>query len=168
MKMSQNIIDLLILITLLIATYVGFRLGLIKSLFKTIGYIAGGVIGIAVSVFYLSSWVSVLNKVLVTIFLIFILATIGENIFSKIGALIHKRLLFKSFKFIDSALGGLLSVIGTGFIIYLIILVLIATSWSFTKDYLLTSRFYTYTNSNLPTVIIDLKIKADQLFDIKN
>ena len=165
MKISENLVDLLILSTLLTAAYGGYQLGLIQSLFKTIGYIAGGVAGIAVSVSYLSSWTSVLNKAFVTVLFIFVLATIGEYISSKIGALIHKGLLFKTIKFVDSLLGGLLSVIRAGFIIYLLILVLTATSWSFTNDYLLISRFFTYTNSNLPAKVTDFKTKVDQLFE---
>jgi len=43
----MNYFDLLIVLVLLIAFYSGYKNGLIKTIFRTAGYIAGGVAGLA-------------------------------------------------------------------------------------------------------------------------
>ena len=164
MKMSQNIIDLLILITLLIATYVGFRLGLIKSLFKTIGYIAGGVAGVAIAVEVMSTWSNNLAKAVGAIILILLLATAGEFILGKIGLGFRKVLFISPLKLLDSLLGASLATLRTVFIVYLLSVILIATPWSIGDKYIASSQFYTYTDSHLPKVVTELKTYGDNLF----
>jgi uncharacterized membrane protein required for colicin V production len=51
----MNSFDYLILVLLVISAYSGFKVGLIQTVFKTIGYIVGGVIGMAVAIDYLDS-----------------------------------------------------------------------------------------------------------------
>jgi uncharacterized membrane protein required for colicin V production len=50
-----NSFDYLILVLLVISAFSGFKAGLIQTVFKTIGYIAGGVIGVAVAIDYLDN-----------------------------------------------------------------------------------------------------------------
>ena len=59
----MNYFDSIVVLILLIAFYAGYKNGLIKSIFSTIGYIAGGVLGLAAAVDYLSTWQSELQKV---------------------------------------------------------------------------------------------------------
>ena len=54
----MNYLDLLIVSVLLIASYSGYKNGLIKTIFRTAGYIAGGVAGLALVVKYLATWES--------------------------------------------------------------------------------------------------------------
>ena len=160
----MNYFDLLNAIALLIAGISGFKNGLLQSIFKTIGYIAGGVVGVAIAVEVMSKWSSTLAKAGGTIILILLLATAGEFILGKIGLGFRKALLIAPLKFIDSLLGALLSIARTAFIAYLLAVILIATPWSFGDKYIATSKFYTYTDSHLPKVITDLKTQADRLF----
>ncbi len=51
----MNYFDYLILILLAISTFSGFKAGLIQTVFKTIGYVAGGVVGVALAINYLES-----------------------------------------------------------------------------------------------------------------
>ena len=46
----MNYFDLINAIALVIAGISGFKNGLLQSIFKTIGYIAGGVVGVAIAV----------------------------------------------------------------------------------------------------------------------
>ncbi len=62
--------DLIVLISLLIAAISGFKLGFLQSLFKGIGYITGGVIGVFISANYLSNLDSILIKVLSSVVII--------------------------------------------------------------------------------------------------
>jgi len=159
-----NYFDLIIAIAFIIAGFTGFKSGLLQSIFKTIGYIVGGVVGVVIAVEVMSKWGNTLAKAGGAIILILLLATIGEFIFGKVGLGFRKALLIAPLKFIDSLLGSLLSITRIAFIAYLLAVILVATSWSFSDKYIASSKFYTYTDSHLPKVITDLKIQADKLF----
>lgn len=160
----MNYFDLINAIALVLAGFIGFKNGLLQSIFKTVGYITGGVAGVAIAVELMSKWNSTLAKAGGAIILTLLLATAGEFILGKIGLVFRKALLVAPLKFIDSLLGALLSIARTAFIAYLLAVILVATPWSFGDKYIATSKFYTYTDSHLPKVITDLKTQADKLF----
>ena len=160
----MNYFDLIIAAALVIAGFTGFKNGLLQGIFKTIGYIAGGVVGVAIAVEVISKWSSSLVKAGGAIILILLLATAGEFTLGKIGLGFRKALLIAPLKFIDSLFGALLSTARTAFIAYLLAVILVATPWSFGDKYIANSNFYTYTDSHLPKVITDLKTHADKLF----
>ena len=160
----MNYFDLIVAIALVATAVSGFRNGLLQSIFKTVGYIAGGVIGVAIAVEVMSKWSNTLAKAGGAIILILLLATAGEFIFGKVGLGFRKALLIAPLKFIDSLLGGALSAIRTTFIAYLLAIILVATPWSIGSKYITPSKFYTYTDSHLPKVVTDLKTQADKLF----
>jgi uncharacterized membrane protein required for colicin V production len=159
-----NYFDLIIAIAIVITAVSGFRNGLLQSIFKTVGYITGGVVGVAIAVEVMSKWSNTLAKAGGAIILILLLATAGEFILGKVGLGFRKALLIAPLKLIDSLLGALLSIARITFIAYLLALILVATPWSFGDKYIKPSKFYTYTDSHLPKVITDLKIQADKLF----
>ena len=160
----MNYFDLIITIVFITTGLIGLKNGLLQSIFKTIGYILGGLAGVAVAVEVMSKWSNTLAKAGGAIILILLLATAGEFILGKIGLGFRKALLIAPLKFTDSLLGALLSIIRIAFIAYLLAVILIATPWSFGDKYITPSKFYTYTDSHLPKVITDLKIRADKLF----
>ena len=146
----MNAFDLLVLIALLITAYGGFKNGFIQTIFKSIGYIAGGVAGVAIAVEVMSTWSNNIAKAAGAIILILLLATAGEFILGKIGRGFRKVLLISPLKFLDSLLGAALSTLRTVFIIYLLAVILIATPWSFADRYIASSQFYIYIHSCLP------------------
>ena len=160
----MNYFDLIIGAILLITALSGFKNGLLQSIFKTVGYIAGGVIGVAIAVEVVSKWSNTLAKAGGAIILVLLLATIGEFILGKVGLGFRKALLIAPLKLIDSFLGGLLSVFRTTFIAYLVVVILVATPWSFVDKFITTSRFYTYTDSHLPKIAKNISIEVDNLF----
>ena len=160
----MNAFDLLVLIALLITTYSGFKNGFIQTVFKSIGYVAGGVAGVAIAVEVMSTWSNNLIKVAGAIILILLLATVGEFILGKIALGFRKVIPFSSIKFLDSLLGAALATLRTVFITYLIAVILIATPWSIGDEYIASSQFYTYTDSHLPKVVTQLKTYGDKLF----
>ena len=156
--------DLLVLIALLITAYSGFKNGFIQTVFKSIGYIAGGVAGVALAVEVMSSWSNTLAKAAGAIILILLLATVGEFILGKIGRGFRKVLLISPLKLLDSLLGAVLATLRTVFITYLIAAILISTPWSIGDKYIASSQFFTYTDSHLPKVVTELKTYGDKLF----
>ena len=161
----MNYFDLIVAIALVATAIGGFRSGLLQSIFKTAGYIAGGVIGVAIAVEVMSKWSNTLAKAGGAIILILLLATAGEFILGKVGLGFRKALLISPLKFIDSLLGGLLSVIRTSVIAYLIAVILIATPWSIGVKYIIPSKFYSLTDLNLPEAIKNIKIEVDSVFN---
>jgi uncharacterized membrane protein required for colicin V production len=157
--------DLLVLIALLITAYGGFKNGFIQTVFKTIGYIAGGIAGVAVAVEVMSAWSSNLAKAAGAILLILLLAKTSEFISGKIGLGFRKVLFISLLKLLDSLLGASLATLRTVFIVYLLSVILIATPWSIGDRYIANSQFYTYTDSHLPKVVTELKVQAEQLFN---
>ena len=160
----MNAFDLLVLIALLITTYGGFKNGFIQTVFKSFGYIAGGVAGVAIAVEVMSTWSNNLVKAAGAIFLILILATTGEFILGKIGLGFRKVLFISPLKLLDSLLGAVLATLRTVFMAYLIAAILISTPWSIGDKYIASSQFYTYTDSHLPKVVTELKTYSDRLF----
>jgi uncharacterized membrane protein required for colicin V production len=156
--------DLLVLLALLITAYGGFKNGFIQTVFKTIGYIAGGVAGVAIAVEVMSTWSSNLAKAAGAIILILLLATTGEFILGKVGQGFRKVLFISPLKLLDSLLGAGLATLRTVFIVYLLSVILIATPWNSGDKYIASSQFYTYTDSHLPRVVTELKIYGDKLF----
>ena len=161
----MNAFDSLVLIALLITAYGGFKNGFIQTVFKSIGYIAGGVAGVAIAVEVMSTWSNDLAKASAAIIFILLLAKVGEFILDKIGLGFRKVLLISPFKFLDSLLGAALAILRTVFISYLLAVILIATPWSIGDRYIASSQFYTYTDSHLPKVVTELKTYGDKLFN---
>ena len=156
--------DLLVLLALLITAYGGFKNGFIQTIFKTIGYIAGGVAGVAIAVAVMNTWSNNLTKAAGAIILILLLATVGEFILDKVGLGFRKVLFIFPLKLLDSLLGATLAILRTIFIIYLLSVILIATPWSIGDKYIASSQFYTYTDTHLPKVVTELKTYGDKLF----
>jgi uncharacterized membrane protein required for colicin V production len=156
--------DLLVLIALLITAYGGFKNGFIQTVFRTIGYIAGGVAGVAVAVEVMNTWSNNLAKAAGAIILILLHATTGEFILGKVGQGFRKVLFVSPLKLLDSLLGASLATLRTVFIVYLLSVILIATPWSIGDKYIASSKFYTYTDSHLPKVVTELKTYGDKLF----
>jgi len=159
-----KVFDLLVLIALLITAYGGFKNGFIQTIFKTIGYIAGGVAGVAIAVEVMSTWSNNLAKAAGAIILILLLATVGEFILGKVGLGFINVLFISPLKLLDSLLGAGLATLRTVFIVYLLSVILIATPWSIGDKYIASSQFYTYTDSHLPKVVTELKNYGDKLF----
>jgi uncharacterized membrane protein required for colicin V production len=160
----MNYFDLLIVLVLLVAFYSGYRNGFIKTIFRTIGYIAGGVVGLALAVKYLSTWESQTQKVALALLAVFIAASIGELLLGKVGSLFRKILFVPPFKFIDSLLGAAISIFRASFILYLVATLLVFTNWSITDKYIKPSKLYDYADTHLPSVMDEVKVRLLSYF----
>ena len=153
----MNYFDLLIALVLMIAFYSGYKNGLIKTIFRTTGYIAGGVTGLALAVKYLTTWESQTQKVVLALLAVFIGATAGEFFLGKIGSVFRKVLFIPPFKFIDSLFGALVSLIRTSFILCLVVIFLISSRWDMAEKYVKPSASYQVIEAQLPAVLTTLK-----------
>ncbi len=160
----MNYFDYLFLILLAISTFSGFKAGLIQTVFKTIGYVAGGVVGVALAINYLDSLNSEIYLLGGLILSVITFALLGEFLLGLLGLLFRKALFIPPFKLIDSLLGGALSAIKFGVITYLISIILVASPIALADKYIAPSKSFTYADTNLPKVVADLKQEVVQLF----
>jgi uncharacterized membrane protein required for colicin V production len=164
----MNYLDLLIVLVLLISFYSGYKNGLIKTIFRTAGYIAGGVAGLALAVKYLTNWESQSQKAVLALFAVFIGASLGEFLFGKIGSLLRKILFVPPFKFIDSLFGAAISILRAVFILYLVATLLVFSTWGFADKYIKPSKLYDYFDSHLPSVMNEVKSEIVKLLEKVN
>ena len=164
----MNYFDLLIVLVLLITFYSGYKNGLIKTIFRTAGYIAGGVAGLAIAVKYLATWESQTQKVVLALLAIFIGASIGEFLLGKIGSMFRKILFVPPFKLIDSLLGAAISILRAAFILYLVATLLAFSTWGISDKYIKPSTFYDYADSHLPSVMDEVKSEIVKLLEKVN
>jgi uncharacterized membrane protein required for colicin V production len=164
----MNYFDLLIVLVLLISFYSGYKNGLIKTIFRTAGYIAGGVAGLALAVKYLATWESQTQKVALALLAVFIGASVGEFLLGKIGSLFRKILFVPPFKLIDSLLGAGLSTLRAVFILYLVATLLVFSTWSIADKYIKPSKLYDYADSHLPSVMNEVKSEIVKLLEKVN
>ena len=161
----MNAFDLLVLIALLITAYGGYKNGFTQSVFKTIGYIAGGVAGITIALSLVDSWNNILFKIVGSAIIIFLFAIIGEYLSSKVG-LGFKRLLFiPPFKVLDSLLGAALSFTRSVLILYLLSFIFRILLDDISSGYLYYFKLNTYTDSNIAKIFNYLDLRIKQSFD---
>ena len=160
----MNTFDLIVAALLLFTAVSGFRIGLIQTLLQTISYVAGGVLGLVIALEVVKDWQSPLAKLGSAILLIFVIASFGQFLLSKVGKGIHKRVLFGPFKLIDSLLGAMLSILRVSVLIYLSSILLIASPWAWADTNIDKSNFYTYIEDHLPKLITDYQPKVEEIF----
>ena len=160
----MNSFDYLILVLLVISAFSGYKAGLIRTVFKTVGYIAGGVIGVGIAIKYLDSLDSEIYLLGGLILSVIVFALLGEFLLGRLGLLFRKALFIPPLKFIDSALGGALSVIKFAVIAYLISTILVASPIALADKYITPSNSFSYADTHLPKVAMDLKQEVAQLF----
>jgi len=163
-----NYFDLLIILVLVIAFYSGYKNGLIKTIFTTAGYIAGGVAGLALAVKYLATWDSQSQKVVLALLAVFVGASIGEFLLGKIGSLFRKILFVPPFKLIDSLVGAAISTLRAAFVLYLVATLLVFSIWDIADKYIKPSKIYDYTDSHLPSVMNEVKSEIVKLLEKVN
>ena len=153
----MNYFDFIVIGVLLVAFYSGYKNGLIKTIFRSAGYILGGVLGLALAVKYLTTWESQTQKVILALLAIFMGASVGEFLLGKIGSLFREILFVPPFKFVDSLLGAAVSLIRTAFLLCLVIIFLIFSRWDLAEKYVKPSLGYQIIEAHLPSFIITLK-----------
>ena len=164
----MNYFDLLIVLVLLIAFYSGYKNGLIKTIFRTAGYIAGGVAGLALAVKYLATWEGQAQKVGFALLAVFIGASVGEFLLGKIGSLFRKILFAPPFKLIDSLVGAAISTLRAAFVLYLVATLLVFSTWSIADKYIKPSKLYDYADSHLPSIMNEVKSEVVKLLEKVN
>ena len=142
----------------------GYSTGFLATIFRTLGYIVGGVAGLYFSL-QLVAWSShsLIKQVIAVLVAIFLGAQLGLLVFGKFAKFFHARLLWKPLKAIDSLAGVALELIRVVVIGYLVLTTLLWSPWSPVKTQINESQIYAQLDQRLPSMITDLKDRADEL-----
>jgi hypothetical protein len=145
----------------------GYSAGFLATIFRTLGYIIGGVGGLYYSLQLVASWDSLLRQVIALLVAIFLGAQVGFFIFGKVAKFFHTRLLWKPLKAIDSLAGVALELGRVVVIVYLVLTTLLWSPWSPVKDQINESQVYAQLDQRLPSVITDLRERANELLNLR-
>lgn len=157
------IIDILLALMALGAIKRGYTTGFLATIFRTLGYIVGGVAGLYFALQLVASWDSLIKQVIAVLVAIFLGAQLGLLVFGKFAKFFHARLLWKPFKAIDSLAGVALELIRVVVIGYLVLTTLLWSPWNPVKTQINESQIYAQLDTHLPTVLTDLKDRANEL-----
>lgn len=146
-------VDVVIALALTFSLISGYRRGFISTLFESIGYLLGGIIGLYASLNFSHDWNLDLKRV--GFLLISIIA--GGFIGSFLGKLLAKgfraTILKGPLAFLDSIAGAALETIRTLVIVYLIATVLLWAPWETGKSAVKESQLFERIESLLPGVV---------------
>ena len=157
------IVDIALALLALGALKRGYSNGFLATIFRTLGYIAGGVAGLYFSLQLVATWGSLVNQIVAVLVAIFLGAQIGLFVFGKLAKFFHARVLWKPLKAIDSLAGVALELGRVVVIAYLVLTTLLWSPWSPVKTQINESQGYAQLDERLPSVITDLRERANEL-----
>jgi uncharacterized membrane protein required for colicin V production len=152
------LLDIALLLIALASAVRGYRSGFLATIFRTVGYLAGGVAGLYLALQFITNITSLPQQILILLVSIFLGAQIGLFIFGKLAKFFHSRILWKPLKAIDSLAGVALELIKVTVISYLVLLILLWAPVSQLKSQISDSQIYAQLNTHLPKLLTDLKI----------
>jgi uncharacterized membrane protein required for colicin V production len=151
--MKYNWVDIVLALLILGAFIHGYRAGFLKSIFSLVGYVGGGVLGLALGWNYLQNWQNVIGKFALLLLAISIGASIGQWLLSKFAEFFHKQLLLGPQKWLDSLLGAAFSVIRITLMVYLVATICLATPWQWANKNIPDSQIYEKIDQYTPMLI---------------
>ena len=161
--MKYNWVDILLALLILGSFIRGYRAGFLKSVFSMVGYVGGGVLGLATSWNFVKDWQGVFSKFALLLLAISIGSSIGQWLLSKFADFFHRVILFGPFKWLDSLLGAAFSILRTALMAYLIAVICLATPWQWADKNIPDSKIYQKVDQYTPTLIKNVTEKVKNI-----
>ncbi|MBI3430194.1 MAG: CvpA family protein [Actinobacteria bacterium] len=156
------LVDVVLVILLILSVVTGFRRGFLRTLFSAIGYIGGGVLGLALALQFVSNVQSAINRFVAVILAIFIMAELGRRILGGLASFFRARILWGPIRFIDSLAGVVLEVLRVALISYLVMTVILWSPWSSARNAVDQSTIYPQLNERMPAFVTQLRINIEK------
>lgn len=160
------IIDALIVIIVGASFIVGYKAGFLRSIFQTIGYLAGGIGGLYLALHYTDSWTNDLQKIAALIGAIFTFAFLGKLGGGKIAQAMRATIVRGPLRWIDSLAGGVIEGVKAGVLLYLTLTILTWTPWSVAQDAIASSAIYPKVESKLPSAMTTIHSEIAKYFSL--
>ncbi len=149
------IFDIVAIIALVLAIVSGYRDGFIKSLLRSIGYVAGAIGGLYLALQYdQSAWV---------ILAIFAGAALGTLAGSIIAKALKLTIVRGPLAWINSLTGALLDGAKVVILIYLVGTVLIWAPWSTGQNSMAESKVYLEINEYAPALLTEVRERVEEI-----
>jgi uncharacterized membrane protein required for colicin V production len=150
------IFDIVAIVVLVLAIVSGYRDGFVKSLLRSIGYIAGAIAGLYLALQYnQSAWV---------ILAIILGAVVGTWLGSLVAKALKITIVRGPLAWINSLVGALLDGVKVIIVIYLVGTVLLWAPWATGQNEVSKSKVYLEINTYAPSIILELKKQIEIKF----
>jgi len=159
------LVDAVLIILAVLGAITGYRRGFLHTLFSTIGYIGGGVAGLALALEFAADVQSAINRFGATVLAIFIVAELGRRLFGALAKFFRARLLWSPLRFIDSLAGVVLELLRVTVISYLVISVILWSPWSAARSAVSESTIYPKINEKMPAFVTHLRAEIEKNLD---
>lgn len=158
------LVDAILILTAIGAAITGFRRGFLHSLFSTIGYIGGGILGLSLGLEFTSKVHGSLNRFLLVFAAIFLFAEIGRRILGMLATSFRARLLWAPLRFVDSLAGIALELVRVTIFAYLLIAIALWSPWSYAKSAIRESKIYAEMKKEMPHALDQLRVDIEKKF----
>lgn len=155
-------VDAVLVVLALLAVMTGFRRGFLQTVFSTIGYIGGGVLGLALALQFAADVHSAINRFGATVLAIFIMAELGRRLLGAVAKFFRARILWSPLRFVDSLAGVVLELLRVTVISYLVISVILWSPWDTARTAVLESTIYPKINEKMPTFVTHLRAEIEK------
>ena len=122
--------DIIIAIALIFSAVLGYRSGFIRTIFKLVGYVAGGVLGIYFALQFSHDWALDIKRIGFVIIAIIGGGFIGSLAGGVLAKGLRSTVVRGPLAFLDSTTGAALEIVRTVVILYLIATVLLWSPWN--------------------------------------
>jgi|FLOH01.1.fsa_nt_gi uncharacterized membrane protein required for colicin V production len=161
--MTINWVDIVLTLFVLGSFIRGYRAGLLQSIFSMIGFVGGGVLGLAISWHFLQNWVNIWGKFALLLLAISAGSSIGQWALREFAKFFHAKILFGPFKWLDSLLGATFSLARFIFMTYLVASLCLATPWDWAQKNIPSSEIYQKIDTLTPMLIKNVTSKIKSL-----
>jgi len=158
-------IDIVIVLAVLISGFIGYKNGFIRTIFKFVGYIAGGLLGIYFALKISHDWTLDIKRIGFVIIAIVASASAGSFAGGALAKGLRATVVRGPLAFLDSLAGSALEVIRTVIVLYLIATVLLWSPWESVQNQVSTSRILPKVQPYIPQLITQANdwVKAEFL-----
>jgi uncharacterized membrane protein required for colicin V production len=160
------IVDIALVLLGITAALSGFRRGFLHTVFSTVGYIGGGVLGLVLSLHLVANVHSSVNKFVVIIVAIFVMAQIGRQILGSISKFFRSKILWAPLRLIDSLAGVILEMIRVAIFAYLLISVILWSPWVSARNAISESTIYPKLTQRMPHILNQLRSDIEKKFSV--
>jgi uncharacterized membrane protein required for colicin V production len=160
------IVDGILILLAIMAVVSGYRRGFLHTFFSTVGYIGGGILGLVLSLQLVSHVNSPVNRIILTVIAIFLVAEIGRRIFGSMANFFRTKILWAPFRFIDSLAGIVLELIRVVIVTYLLISLILWSPWMSARKAVAESTIYPKIARQMPHIINQLRVDIEKKFSV--
>ena len=160
------IVDIVLILLAVTAAVTGFRRGFLQTLFSTVGYIGGGIAGLALSLYFVANVTNPVTKFMAIITAIFVVAELGRRGFGRVAKFFRTRILWAPFRFIDSLAGVVLEFIRVAIVAYLLISVILWSPWASARNAVSESTIYPKLSREMPQILDQLRAEIEKKLSI--